>query len=167
MKIKAKKVMYFKTLNKTYHRLLKVLPVSYHQITLNIGIQDLLDYELTKGAMAPTYTITIGTKVLAKFRNDTYVLLMLLAHELGHHVLGHCHTYSGTKEEEWAADHFGLYLATQAGYDPLKYIDAEKRFEKWRANGIQKSHKQSHGTANQRFDNLNKQLQYIGTSTGR
>lgn len=161
-KLQINKVIGYSTLNKVWHNLLKELPNEYHNMNLSIATQNWPDYELQKGGYATSCTITIGRKFLDKNKRNIYGLLAMLAHELGHHVLGHIHSYSEKKEQEQDADQFGLFLAMKAGYSGKLYVEASKQFEKWRSTGIQKSHKKSHGDADDRIEKLTKQLKYLG-----
>lgn len=152
-----------RTLKKVINRLFPFIPKGFRNLYITAALHDIPTYELTKGAMVTRDTITIGCFVLEKFKDDEHVLAELMAHELGHHILGHtANIVPGNDASfEHDADAYGLSLCTLAGYDPEEIIKAQARFEKWRKKGIQKSHIKTHGTAQERQKRLQEQLKYM------
>lgn len=148
-------------LNSAWTKLLKQLPKAYHKLTLNISPHDVKGYELTKGAWAISGQVTIGEKFLNKFYEDELALVTILSHELGHHILGHTHSYNDVHEEELDADQVGLFIAIKAGYDRTQYVNKCIEFEKWRSKGLIKHNKKSKTTSKLTFERLAGQVDYL------
>lgn len=162
-KVKITKVYGYPLLNKVIKKLFAKLPQEYRDINFSISIT--LDKSI-KSACAIAGDISFGAKCLKKFRNNEYVLVGIVAHELGHHVLGHLHDKSGNAcpANEWDCDLFGLFLAMCAGYNPLKYLEAERDFYLWFSKSGKLSTKKTktHGSDVQRLNNVMAQLEYLG-----
>lgn len=163
---KILKIHGYPILNNVWKRLLVKLPKEYRNLVVAVSLTNMSygkgEYELTKGAVAPRGQIIIGTVFLRKYKNNAIMLASMLAHELGHHVLGHTHSYKRSPYQEQDADQFGLTLALNAKFNGTKYVKATHQYESWRKKKITKYHKQTHGTALERIVKLNKQLTYLG-----
>ena len=154
------KIKEYPKLSKVWNKLTKQLPKEYRSIQILVAFNNMKDYELRKGGYANKNIIVIG-KELADLKNE-YIYLTLLAHELGHHVLGHMIKYDeSNSSNEYDADMFGLFLAMKAGYDKNKYLKASEEFENWRRKGINKNHVKSHNTGKARNKFLEDQIKYI------
>lgn len=150
-------------LKKVWEKLISVVPELYKDMHIYIAIEDIPGYYiLSRGAWAPTGCICIGQEVLNKFKNNEHVLIAILTHEFSHHILGHTFNYKEESSQEQDADCLGLFLCMQMSYDPIKILKAHKEFENWRKGYLNKGHKKSHGTPEERYELLKKQLLYLG-----
>src|SRR6266853_2238203 len=100
---KLPKLKGYKKLERVWHSLLKELPKEYQNLNLFFASHNSQGYELRKGAWADNDYVVIGEDVVKK--NDEYIFVSILAHELGHHVLGHMFHYDDTNScNEFDAD---------------------------------------------------------------
>lgn len=153
-----------KKLEKVFKKLVSCLPKSYHNIQIGLVFTDLPGvYNTYQGGYAVNSTINIGTEYLNEAPNEI-AIAEIVAHELGHHVLGHvCRLGDGEIQPgmEQDADHFGMMLCELAGYKRTDYIQWFKEFEARRASTLSEKHIREHGTGNQRIKRLEDQDIYL------
>jgi hypothetical protein len=153
-----------KRLEDIWNRLIKFLPKSYHSIQLGLVFTSVPDvYDTFQGGYACDSTINIGTEYLNLAEKDI-AIAEILAHELGHHVLGHVNR-RGEGEihpcAEQDADHFGLMLCELAGFSRNEYVNWFEEFENRRASTLSEKHIREHGTGSDRVKKLRLQNTYL------
>jgi len=154
--------MNIKDAYKIFNKLLKLCPKEYNGIDLFIyGGEDYHNYDLSKGAIAPTRCINLGLKLIEHDQTGSNIAFTL-AHELGHHVLGHVSNgYDGDVHEEQDCDLFSLFLCQLLGYIKTDILEGQRKYEKWRASTIQSWHKKSHNSRIKRIERVEKQLEML------
>lgn len=154
-----------KLLEKVFYRLVSFLPKAYKDIQLGLVFTELEGrYKTYQGGYAVHSTLNIGTEFLNKYGDNELALAEIVAHELGHHVLGHTNlTGEGQIHpgQEQDADHFGMMLCELAGYTRENFIAWFNKFEEDRKSSLSEKHIQEHGTGNQRIEKLIKQDKYL------
>ncbi len=156
-------VSHLNRIEKVFNKLKRFLPKSYHEIQLGAVFSKSKSYATYQGGYATLSTINIGTEFLNKY-TDEISMAEMLAHELGHHVMGHIHVgfhRQVTPQEEQDADHFGMFLCELAGYARSEYLTWFKQFEDDRAKTLSKKHQQEHGTGSERLARLALQDKYL------
>lgn len=146
-----------KRVERIFKSLVKFLPKAYRNIQVGLVFTDLPHYKTYQGGYADGSTLNIGTEYINSAPNDM-AIAEIIAHELGHHVLGHCTRadQDSTKEAEihpaieQDADAFGMMLCELAGYSRKDYIDWFVAFEKRRKKTLSKRHIKEHGTGSER-----------------
>lgn len=152
-------------LEKVFNKLKEFLPESYRKIQLGLVFTDIPAYKTYQGGYATLSTINIGTEYVNTYKKEI-AYAEILAHELGHHVLGHIHVgqvRQVTPQEEQDADHFGMFLCELAGYGRKDYIDWFEEFEtgEFRADKLTAKHIEEHGTGSERIEKLKIQDRYL------
>lgn len=112
-----------------WHTLLKFLPSAYSQLKLMIGRGYVGEYNVSNGAYTIDDKIYIGKNIVKFFNQNPAVLAYLLAHELGHQVLGHAHERFNLDQREADADQFSLYLCCMAGFSEIRILNACKTLD--------------------------------------
>ena len=151
-------------LNNVWNKLRSFLPKSYQNIQIGLVFTDLPGiYNTYEGGYAVDSTINIGTQYLNSIEGEIS-LAEILAHEIGHHVLGHVNRRGDGHIHpmgEQDADHFGMMLCELAGYPRRDYIDWFKAFEARRKPSLSQNHIDEHGTGDERIQKLEKQHTYL------
>jgi hypothetical protein len=148
-----------------FNKLKKFLPKAYRNIQIGLVLTETEDYKTYQGGYAVPCTINIGSEYLNTYPTDI-ALAEILAHELGHHVMGHVLIQRDreiTPQEEQDADHFGMFLCELAGFHREEYITWFERFENDREKTLSKKHIQEHGTGNERLKRLKDQSKYLNS----
>lgn len=155
----------YRILNKVWNKLLKFMPKELQSLKLFITTQNEKDYETVKGAYTVQEYVVIGCELLEKFKNDERFIASILAHELGHQVLGHlCDDLKITKYNEQDCDVFAMYLLKRANYIiDYKYIEDMIKYENWRKRKIGRQHKKEHGSAKERINKIRDQFYFYNS----
>lgn len=153
-----------KRLQNTFNRFKLFLPKAYHSIQLSVVFTEDKDYKTYQGGYTTLSTICIGSEFLNTFK-DELSIPEILAHELGHQVLGHIHVGFDRQvnpSEEQDADLFGMYLCEMAGFKRSNYIGWFTKFENGKTRKkMSKKHIEEHGTGQERIDRLKEHHQYL------
>ena len=146
-----------------FNKLKAALPCAYQNIQLAFCCTEYDDYKTYQGGYATPSTIIIGTEFINKYTDDISIA-EVLAHELGHHVLGHLTgdlDREVVPEEEFDADHFGMFLCELVGFSRLKYIKWFEKFEIEREDTLSETHIKEHSTGKDRVNRLKLQDKYL------